>query len=98
MRTGAFGCFEELLPLHPMTRPFILLAAIASAIPALAAEPPDVQRIFAEHCLECHGHDKSKGGLTLTTREGAMKELKSGARAVVPGDVKESELVNRILT
>ncbi|HYR59085.1 MAG TPA: c-type cytochrome domain-containing protein, partial [Chthoniobacteraceae bacterium] len=73
------------------------------AIPLLsarlfAAEPPDVQHIFAEHCLECHGPDKSKGGLTLTSREAAMKELKSGARAIVPGDLKQSELINRITT
>ena len=46
----------------------------------------DIQPLFAEHCLECHGPDASKGGLVLTTREGALKELKSGAHGVVPGD------------
>ncbi len=76
------------LPLH--------LLFLATA--ALAAEPPDVQRIFAEHCLECHGPDKAKGGLTLTSREAVLKELESGARAVVPGDLKQSELIARILS
>jgi hypothetical protein len=65
---------------------------------AQAAESEDVQRLFAEHCLACHGPDKAKGGLVLTTREGALKELESGARAVVPGDVKASELITRIMT
>jgi mono/diheme cytochrome c family protein len=75
-----------------------LAAGLLIAARLLAAEPPDVQRIFAEHCLECHGPDKAKGGLRLTSREAALKELESGARAVVPGDVKESELIARITT
>jgi mono/diheme cytochrome c family protein len=77
---------------------FRLAALLALSIRAGATEAPDVQRIFADHCLECHGPDKSKGGLTLTSREAALKELKSGARAVVPGDLQESELIQRILT
>src|SRR5688500_16739649 len=58
----------------------------------------DIQPIFSEHCLECHGMDKAKGGLTLTTREGALKELESGAHGVVPGKVEESELIRRLVT
>jgi len=58
----------------------------------------DIQPIFAEHCLECHGPDKAKGGLTLTTRAGALKELESGAHGVVPGKVGESELIARLVT
>ncbi|MGB8167347.1 MAG: PSD1 and planctomycete cytochrome C domain-containing protein [Chthoniobacteraceae bacterium] len=82
-----------------MTRiPTSLAASLIFAGRLIAAEPPDVQRIFAEHCLECHGPDKAKGGLRLTSREAALKELKSGARAVVPGDLKESELIARIVT
>ncbi len=58
----------------------------------------DIQPIFAEHCLECHGPDKAKGGLTLTTRAGALKELESGAHGVVPSKVEESELIARLIT
>ncbi len=84
---------------RPTTRHCTSLAfALFAATRLLAAEPPDVQRIFAEHCLECHGPDKAKGGLRLTSREAALKELESGARAVVPGDLKESELIARITT
>jgi mono/diheme cytochrome c family protein len=58
----------------------------------------DIQPIFAEHCLECHGPDKAKGGLTLTTREAVLKELESGSHGVVPGNVAESELITRLIT
>jgi len=58
----------------------------------------DIQPIFAEYCLECHGMDKAKGGLTLTTRAGALKELESGAHGVVPGKVAASELITRLTT
>ncbi len=58
----------------------------------------DIQPLFAEYCLECHGPDDAKGGLVLTTRQAALKELKSGDHAVVPGKVEESALISRILT
>jgi hypothetical protein len=67
------------------------------ALPAGAVEL-DVPRIFAEHCLECHGPDQAKGGLTLTSRENLLKELESGAPAIVPGDVAKSELIARVLS
>ncbi len=81
-----------------MRRPHFLPAILlALAAPAHAAEP-DVQRIFAEHCLGCHGPDDKKGGLALTSRENLFKELESGATAVVPGDLAKSELITRILS
>ncbi len=77
---------------------FIVPLAFVAVQSLEAADVSDVPRIFAEHCLECHGTDKAKGGLILTTREGAMKELESGARAVVPGDLKASEMFVRLIT
>lgn len=58
----------------------------------------DIQPLFAEHCLECHGPDKAKGGLLLTHREDAMKVLKSGERGIVPADAGHSAVVQRLLT
>jgi hypothetical protein len=75
-----------------------ILAAAASAGAAEIDFQSDVQPIFSEYCLECHGPDKAKGGLTLTTRAGALKELESGGHAVVPGDVAKSELIARMTT
>ncbi len=57
----------------------------------------DIAPFFAEHCLECHGPDAAKGGLNLASRAEALRELKSGARAVVPGDPERSELLTRLL-
>ncbi len=58
----------------------------------------DIQPLLAEHCLECHGPDDSKGGLVLTSFEGAAKELESGARGIIPGNPDASEVIARITT
>ncbi len=57
----------------------------------------DIQPFFAEYCLECHGADKAKGGLALTSRAGALKALESGAAGIVPGKPEASEVVTRLL-
>ena len=77
--------------------PFAVALAFVpgGAAPAVAL---DVQRIFAEHCLGCHGPDDKNGGLALTSRDNLLKELESGAPAVVPGDPGKSELIARILS
>ncbi len=63
-------------------------------------EGPDfarqVQPVFAKRCFMCHGPNETEGGLSLSTREGALSELESGERAVVPGDVEKSVLLERI--
>jgi len=58
----------------------------------------DVQPLFAEYCLECHGPGKAKGGLNLSHRDGFLNELKSGTRAVIPGQAASSELILRVTT
>ena len=39
----------------------------------------EVEPIFAEHCFQCHGNGKAKGGLNLYTRENVLKGGDSGA-------------------
>ncbi|MCB1278422.1 DUF1549 domain-containing protein, partial [Prosthecobacter sp.] len=73
---------------------FLLFAASLQAAPVDFVR--DVQPLFAEHCLECHGPDDSKGGLVLTSRELALKELKSGEHAFVPGKPDQSEMIARL--
>ncbi len=72
-------------------------------MPLRAADEPaevgylrDVRPILANRCFKCHGPDLKKGGLDLQNRDSALKELKSGARAIVAGKGAESELVRRI--
>ncbi len=60
-----------------------------------------VRPILSDRCFGCHGPDGNKGreaGLRLDTFEGATLALESGKRAIVPGDVKASEMVARMRT
>jgi len=58
----------------------------------------DILPILADHCFTCHGFDPAgrRAGLRLDTRAGALAELDTGARAVVPGDLAASELWTRV--
>ena len=50
-----------------------------------------VSGILKEHCVRCHGGDKTKSGLNLVTREALLKGGDQGV-AIVPGKPGESLL------
>jgi hypothetical protein len=72
--------------------------------PAVAAGEPtlgfnrDIRPILADKCFPCHGFDakQRKAGLRLDTAEGAFGVTESGAVAIKPGDLDDSEVWRRI--
>lgn len=53
----------------------------------------DVQPIFRQNCVGCHGPKKQNNGLRVDRRSSV---LKPGARRVVPGNVENSFLYHRV--
>ena len=82
----------------------VVSVLLAAAVESFAANVPsfsrDVLPIFSDNCFACHGPDakQGKGGLRLDLHDSATRPAKSGAIAIVPGQLKQSELLRRILT
>ena len=72
--------------------------ANTASIPVDISFNQDIRPILSEHCYACHGPDEGqrKAGLRLDIEEEAFKTLKSGNRAILPGNVAKSHLVARI--
>jgi mono/diheme cytochrome c family protein len=55
----------------------------------------DVGPLLKEHCVKCHGGEKTKGDLDLVTREGLLKGGEDGV-AVVPFSAAESKVMKML--
>lgn len=56
-----------------------------------------VRPILVQRCSSCHGPDKIKGSLQVTSHEALLGTGDSGAAGIVPGDVEKSEVLRRVL-
>lgn len=56
----------------------------------------DIRPLFNNHCVGCHGGVKKAGGLSFLARHEALSEGKSGLRAIVPGDLNASHVLERV--
>jgi hypothetical protein len=56
----------------------------------------DVKPLLARKCFACHGPETAEGGLRLHDPEAALAELDSGVHAIVPGNLEDSALLERV--
>ena len=87
--------------------PILILAILAPCAPAAnpdhAAKMAESQKLFStkirgllnEHCVRCHGGEKTKSGFDLATRETLLKGGDQG-NGIVPGKPKESLLYQAV--
>jgi mono/diheme cytochrome c family protein len=99
---------EFLMRARSVVQELVLALGLAALLGADAPAPKgsaapvdynkDVRPILSKNCFACHGADEKKRerGLRLDVRTEAMKELKSGAIALVPNAPDESDLIARL--
>ncbi len=71
-------------------------AALNPPLPEEISFNEHIRPIFNANCTSCHGGVRKAGDLSLIYRHLALGEAKSGHRAVVPGDLENSHLLERI--
>ncbi len=58
----------------------------------------DIRPLLASKCYDCHGAEKPKGGLQLTSRAQALHGGESGEPAFLAGQSAKSPLIQRLTT
>mgnify|MGYP002778211985 CR=1 FL=1 len=56
----------------------------------------EVRPILNTKCISCHGGVKERAGVSLFSREDALKPTKAGKPAIIPGDPDGSEFIKRL--
>jgi hypothetical protein len=81
--------------------PFITLMGLifllsSSLFPKKVDYITQVKPIFNKKCIACHGGVRRNGDFSLLFRSEALAPVKSGKRAIIPGDPEHSEMIRRI--
>jgi len=89
---------ENTDPTKPVRAKDVPLATLAIDIGEPISFNQDIRPILTNHCYACHGPDEKarKARLRLDNEKDAKAALKSGRFAVVPRELGESQLFNRI--
>jgi ankyrin repeat protein len=72
----------------------VATATARSQAPTMVDFGRDVQPLFRQHCIGCHGPSQQMQGLRLDRRRDAMAI--GGSRVIVPGSSEESRLFLRV--
>ena len=70
-------------------------AGLSSVIGAEVDFAKEIEPIFRQRCIQCHGAEKQKGSLRLDDKTLALTGGDSGA-VIVPSKPTESELLRRV--
>lgn len=79
----------------------VFLASVSLLINGCKQSAPidyntQVKPILNKKCITCHGGVKREADFSLLFRQEALAVAESGKHAIIPGDVKNSELIKRI--
>ncbi len=85
-----------LLPMTSAAAPSGSPATVDASQPTRVSYNDHIRPILANHCVACHGGVKQASGVSFIYREKALAEGDSGMRAIVPGDLESSYLVERV--
>jgi len=75
--------------------PLLLHLLLSSSSRAELSFQKDIQPLFAERCVSCHGPEKQKGGLRLDRKTAAFAGGDSG-KVIVPGKSSDSLLIKNV--
>ncbi len=78
---------------------FVVAVAMAGQTPPAARNVDfhrDVEPLFRDHCLGCHGPAMQQSGFRLDDRAVLLKGGNSGKAAIVPGSSSASPLIQRV--